>query len=601
MILTPAVICIIAALVLTLLFDSWIRRRKGTGKENARIFAVVRGRLRNFWSYQYVPILVMLAVIAAAEGISLGIDQAGSFIAGAAVVLISVAAGAGTFPSGVTAAYEGAVNDDIKGSVRCGYRTGAVLGSVITAVCLAAFCVLFTIMKTRAVVNLSASFALGAAVAAMVLHTGGEVYTSAYSLAVPSNDFADRSGEYIGVGADISASYVISMCTVILLAEVGVETSGVTSTFTTGNAAKFPALIYACGIAGSLIGVFLQRAGIGGNLSKGASIGTITAGVITIAGSVYFSMDMLQSRVYAWAATTGIITGIVMMLTSRFFSPDGRLLLGRYTRDKGVGKYSAVPFNLGTGMVSSSLYALMFITAIAVSYMFANFYGIALCAAGLCSILGSVAAIEGLSAVAGSASGVIEAYSSDENAIAAGYSLDTVSVRNRIMIRSYSCIADYTAALAAFCAFFYVSGEHSVDLMNIRVFIGFMVGGAAAFMLAGILTGSVRITSRIALRDIGRNDDETGETSVVRGALVPSVVALAFPVVVGLLFGIQSLSGMIIGCITAAFILDACMVNSGRYYENTAIRSLSSLIKMTAVFSVVFIRVFMNSGGFLFR
>ena len=599
---TIVLICSIASVIFAFLLGSWLRGKKGTGKENARIYAVLSGRNKNFRTFQYFPVAAAVVIVAAAAGPGIGMKQSAACLAGALTVLVPLAAGSFSLSDGVTAAYNEAVNGDIKQSLRAGYRAGTVLGSWITGICLAVFRLVSFVMKT-AIADYAASFALGAVLCSMVVHTGGEVYSSAYSLAVPSKDFTDRTGSYMAAGADFAGSYVVAAASAVLLSDVAVATSGVTSTFTARTAELFPLMIYAAGIAGTVIGTFIQRAGTGKDYSRGTGACSIAAGIITAAASFWFSMDMMQTRVYAWAVTAGIAAGLILSSVSRLFSSDSIIFMNGYKTDRSLGKYSSVVFNLGSGMVSTAIYTVIVIAAVAVSYMFASYYGVALCAVGMCAILGSASSIVGLTAVSGSVSDIIVSRNrkEDEALKTVSDTLYTVSAKSLITGKTYAAVTGSAATLAAFCAFFYSAGAESIDIMSLRVFGGIISGAAAAFLLAGMLISSVRITGRVALRDIGRNDDETGATSAIRGAVLPAVVAIALPVLIGLFAGPNALAGFVISSAVTGYLLVVTTNNSGIHLENTAVQSMSSLLKAMAVFSVAFLPVFMKIGGFLFR
>ncbi len=599
---TIVLICSIASVIFAFLLGSWLRGKKGTGKENARIYAVLSGRNKNFRTFQYFPVAAAVVIVAAAAGPGIGMKQSAACLAGALTVLVPLAAGSFSLSDGVTAAYNEAVNGDIKQSLRAGYRAGTVLGSWITGICLAVFCLVSFVMKT-AIADYAASFALGAVLCSMVVHTGGEVYSSAYSLAVPSKDFTDRTGSYMAAGADFAGSYVVAAASAVLLSDVAVATSGVTSTFTARTAELFPLMVYAAGIAGTVIGTFIQRAGTGKDYSRGTGACSIAAGIITAAASFWFSMDMMQTRVYAWAVTAGIAAGLILSSVSRLFSSDSIIFMNGYKTDRSLGKYSSVVFNLGSGMVSTAIYTVIVIAAVAVSYMFASYYGVALCAVGMCAILGTASSIAGLTAVSGSVSDIIVSRNRNEDEALKTVSdtLYTVSARSLISGKTYAAVTGSAATLAAFCAFFYSAGAESIDIMSLRVFGGIISGAAAAFLLAGMLISSVRITGRVALRDIGRNDDETGATSAIRGAVLPAVVAIALPVLIGLFAGPNALAGFVISSAVTGYLLVVTTNNSGIHLENTAVQSMSSLLKAMAVFSVAFLPVFMKIGGFLFR
>ena len=599
---TIVLICSIASVIFAFLLGSWLRGKKGTGKENARIYAVLSGRNKNFRTFQYFPVAAAVVIVAAAAGPGIGMKQSAACLAGALTVLVPLAAGSFSLSDGVTAAYNEAVNGDIKQSLRAGYRAGTVLGSWITGICLAVFCLVSFVMKT-AIADYAASFALGAVLCSMVVHTGGEVYSSAYSLAVPSKDFTDRTGSYMAAGADFAGSYVVAAASAVLLSDVAVATSGVTSTFTARTAELFPLMVYAAGIAGTVIGTFIQRAGTGKDYSRGTGACSIAAGIITAAASFWFSMDMMQTRVYAWAVTAGIAAGLILSSVSRLFSSDSIIFMNGYKTDRSLGKYSSVVFNLGSGMVSTAIYTVIVIAAVAVSYMFASYYGVALCAVGMCAILGSASSIVGLTAVSGSVSDIIVSRNrkEDEALKTVSDTLYTVSAKSLITGKTYAAVTGSAATLAAFFAFFYSAGAESIDIMSLRVFGGIISGAAAAFLLAGMLISSVRITGRVALRDIGRNDDETGATSAIRGAVLPAVVAIALPVLIGLFAGPNALAGFVISSAVTGYLLVVTTNNSGIHLENTAVQSMSSLLKAMTVFSVAFLPVFMKIGGFLFR
>jgi K(+)-stimulated pyrophosphate-energized sodium pump len=254
-------------------------------------------------------------------------------------------------------------------------------------------------------------------------------------------------------------------------------------------------------------------------------------------------------------------------------------------------------------MITTAVYTIIVIAAVAVSYMFASYYGVALCAAGMCSIMGSVMSVIGLTSVTGSVSDIIAVQNRNDNETlkAVSDTFYSVSVRTLISGKTFASVTAAVSSFAVFCAYFYAEGSESIDIMTLRVFEGIIAGAAAAVLLTGLLISSVRMTGRVALRDIGRNDDETGATSAVRGAVLPAAVAIALPLLIGLLAGPKMLSGFVASSAVTGYLIITMGNNSGFHYENTAVQSMSSLIKVMAVFSIAFLPVFMKIGGFLFR
>lgn len=596
-----SLICIIAAAATAFFLSSWIRSRRGTGEETAKLYGIIKSRNNNFWGFHYIPAIAFLLLVVIASGLGIGWMNAAACLAGGIVTLASVYIGSLSYVAGSVASHSSADASDIRTSIKASYRTGAVLGLCISALVTAVLLAVFQFMKTETVMALAGSFALGGSVTAALLHTGGDVYSSAYALAAPSGDFTDRSGFFTAAGSDIAESYILSAAATIMLADVAVAASGVTSTFTHGAAARFIIVVYAAGMVGSVVGIFLQKAGIGNDASKGSLIGVIAAAVIAAAVCAYFSNVMLQSFVYAYAAGIGMLAGIILALVNRFFSPDSRVFKGA---GKNLGRHSVVIFNMGSGMISTAFTAIIVLSAIVVSFNFANFYGLALCAAGMCSLTAASSGVTGLSVLSGETSDIISSTITDEDDDSDKARMSdaaaVISDRTGIMSRSYRTAAGFIAAMALFTAFAVSSEVESIDIMALRVFAGIIVGTCSVFVLTGIIIGSVHVTGRVARRDMGRSDDETGSASSLRGAALPVVIAIALPTVVGLLFGPATLAGFLVAVISCGYFIVTGFNNSGRHFENTAIQSLSSVIKMMTVFSAAFLPVFIRIGGFLF-
>ena len=593
------IVCILVAVLVTVFFLSWIRSRRGTGEDAAKLYGIIKSRNANFWSFHYISVIAAVIIVSAAIGAGIGWSQAAACLTGAVVSFVLLYSGSLAFVPGSAASLKEAENGDARSSVKASYRTGAVLGFVLSAVITACLLIAFISMKAQTAIDLTGPFALGTSLVAVLLHTGGDVYSSAYSLAVSARDFTDRTGFFVGAGSDLIGSYVLAAAATIMLADVGVATSGVTSTFTAGTAARFVIAVYAAGIIGCAVGVFMQHAGLGSDLTKGADIGCIAAGIVTIAITVYFSISMLQSVLYAYAVGTGIVAGIILTELNRFFSNDSRIYINT---GKNLGKHSVVVFNAGSGMITTAISAVIILISIIITNSMSGFYGFALCTSGLCSILATVAALSGLSTLSAQTSDIISSRINGESEEDEKMSdaLAGVSIRNLNLANTYRAAASFMSALAVFCVFAVSTDIESINILAVRVFCGIIVGTCSAFVLTGMLISSVNITGRVALRDMGRSDDETGSTSSLRGSLFPAIIAVLLPTIVGLFFGPASLAGFLAAIIvTGCFIVNASN-NSGRYLENTAIQSLSSVIRMISVFSVVFLPAFTSVGGFLF-
>lgn len=595
-----SIACIIAAVICSIFFGSWIRSRRGSGDRAARLYGIIKSRSTNFWNFHYIPVAAFAVIVSVASGVGISWKNAAACFAGAVIAFACIFIGSRMFVSGSTAAVNEAGKSDIASSIKCSYRTGAVLGLCISSVAVAVFLAAVFFLDIASVMKYAGSMALGASLTSLLLHSGGAVYSSAYSHAAAADDFVDRTGFFAGAGSDFTESFILAGASAMILADVGVATSGVTSTFTNETAAMFVVVVLASGLAGSVIGVFLQRAGLSNDPAKGADIGFIASCIISSALCIYFSLSMMQSAVYAWAAISGIVAGLIISEISRFFSSDSIVFT---LSGKSFSRQARTVFNLGTGMVTTAITAAVLIAAVVISFNFASFYGLALCAAGMCSLFGTVAAVTGLSVLSAGTSDIISTEyrrSEDDDYEKISDVLSRVSVRNSIRSLNYRTASGFICAMAMFSALYISSEAQAFDIMNISVFTGLLAGACSAFVITGIIIGSVRVTSRVALREIGRSEDDSGSASSIRGSVIPAVFAIALPTLVGLFFGVNCLAGFIIALIVTGCCIVTAFNNSGRYFENMAIQSLASVIKMMTVFAFAFLPVFIKVGGFLF-
>ena len=186
--------------------------------------------------------------------------NAAAYAIGAVISFAAVLTGSSlSYISGSCASANLADQNDLALSLKSSYRAGVILGTVISAAGLIVLCCLFLTKRGQRLHGLCYSSGTWCFNYFLILHSGGRVYSSSYSLAEQDNDFVDASGLIYASGADFMESYVISAASVIMMADLAVATSGITSTFTSDAAAKFPLIIYAVGLVASVIGTLFFR------------------------------------------------------------------------------------------------------------------------------------------------------------------------------------------------------------------------------------------------------------------------------------------------------------------------------------------------------
>ena len=589
-------VCALAGLLSAVSLESWLRSQIVRNDTSADTYAEVKSRYTEFWSIQYVPLAIMLALISAVLFFFVGHLNAAVFLGGAVLCFVSVLAGSVTAVTGSIAPSSIAVTGDIRNALRTSYRSAAIMGLFVTSIALVGLGVLFFLLDTEHLVSLVASFALGASVVSFCLGISGTAFSGAYSLTVKSDDFTDYSGMFIGSGADHVETYILSACSAALLAEVGVDTSGVMSTFTATSAARFPLIILAVGIVASILGIMTYRGHVVKNPAAGLTAGNYVAAVVIIAASVYFSNRILQSYIYAICIAVGIAAAIASAEAAKAYSADG-IVFRRYLPDiKKTGVSQSMIYSLSIGMISVIIPAILTTAAMIIAFNFASFYGIALAAVGINAMAAVNCAVRGFSINTASASDIASLTDPAAESPNPADVLLTASARTDAVGKTFSSTASYVTLVAMFTALSVVANNLSTNLLSTPVYTGMMIGAVAVFVCAGFIIRSIRLTSQV-LDKLSDSDDPEKRITALRGLFPVYAISLLVPLASGALGGVNGL----IAFACSASITGMCVIfafnNSGRFFDRTATETLGTVIKLMVAVTLVFAPFFMKFGG----
>ena len=590
-------VCALVGLLSAVSLESWLRSRIVRNDTSAGTYAEVKSRYSEFWSIQYVPLLIMLALISAVLFFFVGHLNAAVFLGGAVLCFVSVLAGSVTVVTGSIAPSSIAVTGDIRNALKTSYRSAAVMGLFVTSIALVGLGVLFFFLDTEHLVSLIASFALGASVVSFCLGISGTAFSGAYALTVKSDDFTDYSGMFIGSGADHVETYILSACSAALLAEAGVDTSGVMSTFTAISAARYPLIIFAIGIVASLFGVMTYRGHVVKNPAAGLTAGNYVAAVIIIAVSLYFSNRILQSYVYSVCVGLGIAAALASAEAAKAHSADG-IVFRRILPDvKKIGASQSMIYSLSIGMMSVVIPAVLTTVAMVIAYKFAGFYGIALASIGINAMAAVNCAVRGFAINTASASDIASLTDPDAESPNPADVLLTASTRSDAVGKTFSSISTYITLVAMFTAVSVVANNMSTNILSTPVYTGMMIGAVAVFVCAGLIIRSIRLTSQVLRGRMNDSDDPEKRITALRGLFPIYVISLLVPLASGALGGVNGL----IAFACSASITGMCVIfafnNAGRFFDRTATETLGTVIKLMVAVTLVFAPVFMQFGG----
>ena len=596
---TITLACALFGLLTAIALEAWLRSRITKDATTTKTYNTLRNRYSEYWSNQYLPLIVMLAVVAAAIGFAVSPWNAAVFFGGAVLCFVSVILGSRTVVTGSISSASHAASGDIRGSLRTAYRSAAVMGLFVSSFALIGLGSLFFFLNTGKLVSLIASFGLGASVTSLCLSLSGTAFSGAYSLSVKSDDYTDYTGMFIGSGADFVETYILSACAAALLASVGVDTSGVTSTFTVSSAAKYPLIVLAAGIVASVAGILAYRGRIVKNPAAGLTAGNYAAAVIVILVAMLFSNRVLQSYVYGFCVASGIIAALAAGETAKLFSSDGVIFKKNVPSPRTVGASQSMIYSLSIGMMSVVIPAAFTAAAMLVAFNFANFYGVALAAVGINSMAGINSAVRGFSINTASsseiASVIIEGGSSPDPADV----LLTASVRTDVIGKTYSAVATIITLTAMFTALSVIAGNIPTNLLSTSVFYGMTIGAVFVFASAGLIIRSIRMTATVLRDRLDKVNYDEKHINTLRGLVPLYMVSFIVPGIAGFACGINGLIAFTCSVTVTGMCMLFAFNNSGRYFDRMATETLGNVIKVMVVAAIVFAPVFMKLGGAL--
>lgn len=590
-------ICALAGLLTSISLETWLRSKIVRNETSAEAYAEIKRRNSEFWSIQYTPLLLILALITALLFVFVGKFNAAVFLCGAALCFVSVFAGTRTIITGSVASASLASADDIRNSLKTAYRSAAVMGLIITSLSLVGLGIMFFFLKTSQLIELAASFALGTSVVSLFTGLSGTAFSGAYALSVKSDDFTDYTGMYIGSGADNAETYILSACSAALLSGVAVDTSGIMSTFTATSAARFPLIVLASGIAASVIGIMIYRGHVVKNPSAGLTAGNVVAAVIVIGVSFYFSNRVLQSYIYSICVGAGILAALISGEASKAYSADGSVFRRHLPDVKSTGIAQSMIYRLSIGMISVIIPALFTTAAMILAYKFASFYGIALAAVGINSMAAINSAVRGFSVNTASASEIASLNDPEaENPNPADVLL-TASARSDSVGKAYSGVTTYVTLVAMYTALSVVANNPAINLLSTPVFTGITTGAVFVFVCAGFIIRSIRLTSQVLRSRLGEPNDPEKRISSLRGLVPLVVLAFAVPVAVGFAGGVNGLIAFSCSAAVTGMCLIFAFNNSGKYFDRMATETLGTIIKLMVAVTLVAAPLFMEFGG----